>query len=115
MIKLIGRAGPLPIFAPARAADESRETEVLAPVQPEPGAAVREEDMTGTGPERAPAAPTLAEKVEMALAGTFGWRRGPSAAVEDLWDPAGVPGPLEIAIGSRAQRVAWRLWAGGRR
>ena len=86
MRKLIGRAGPLLIFAPSRVAG-SREAEAVAP--------------------------TLAEKLEQALAGTLGRKRDP--AVEDLWDPAGVPGPLEIAIESRARRVAWRLWAGGRR
>lgn len=116
MRKLIGRAGPLLIFAPSRLAEDgSREAEPLAPAQPQPGDGAREEVMAGTGPQRAAAAPTLAEKLEMALAGTFGRRRDTSAAVEDLWDPAGVPGPLEVAIASRAQRVAWRLWAGGRR
>lgn len=84
MRKLIGRAGPLLIFAPSRAAEDERAL-----------------------------APTLGAKLEQALAGTLGQKRDP--AVEDLWDPAGVPGPLEIAIESRAQRVAWRLWAGGRR
>lgn len=121
MRKLIGRAGPLLIFAPSRVAGGGgREAEVRVPGPREQEAAAPEGAMTRTDPERfEPAAPSLAERLEQAVAATFGRWRGPSplpaAAVEDLWDPAGVPGPLEIAIASRAQRVAWWLRAGGRR
>lgn len=113
MRKLIGRAGPLLIFAPSRDGG-SREPEALVPAPPAEGAGPRMTPIDRTAP-----APTLAEKLEQVVAGALGRRRRvPSpagAAVEDLWDPAGVPGPLEIAIESRAQRVAWWLWAGGRR
>lgn len=119
MRKLIGRAGPLLIFAPSRVAGGGgREAEVRVPGPGEQAA--REGAMARTDAERfEPAAPSLAERLEQAVAGAFGRRRAPrpvpAGAVEDLWDPAGVPGPLEIAIASRAQRVAWWLRAGGRR
>lgn len=37
------------------------------------------------------------------------------SAAEDLWDPAGVPGPLEIVLPSPARRLQYWFRAAGRR